>query len=48
MAWIWSKMRLRGTSRTQGGNKESLGYLDGGFGVVARALGDAIVRGGGP
>jgi protoporphyrinogen oxidase len=47
MAWIWSKMRLRGTSRTQGGNKESLGYLDGGFGVVARALGDAIVRGGG-
>jgi protoporphyrinogen oxidase len=47
MAWIWSKMRLRGTSRTQGGNKESLGYLDGGFGVLARALGDAIVRGGG-
>jgi protoporphyrinogen oxidase len=47
MAWIWSKMRLRGTSRTQGGNKESLGYLDGGFGVVARALGQAIVRDGG-
>ncbi len=47
MAWIWSKMRLRGTSRTQGGQKESLGYLDGGFGVVSRALGDAIVARGG-
>jgi protoporphyrinogen oxidase len=47
MVWIWSKMRLRGTSRTQGGNKESLGYVDGGFGVVARALADAITSGGG-
>jgi len=47
MAWIWSKMRLRGTSRTQGGNKESLGYMEGGFGVVARALGEAITRHGG-
>jgi protoporphyrinogen oxidase len=40
-------MRLRGTSRTQGGNKESLGYMEGGFGVVARALGEAITRHGG-
>jgi protoporphyrinogen oxidase len=47
MAWIWNKMRLRGTSRTQGGNKESLGYLDGGFGVVARRLAQAIVECGG-
>ena len=47
MAWIWNKMRLRGTSRTQGGNKESLGYIDGGFGVVARGLGEAIVAHGG-
>jgi protoporphyrinogen oxidase len=47
MAWIWSKMRLRGTSRTRGGAKESLGYPDGGFGVVARALADAIARHGG-
>ncbi len=47
MAWIWSKMRLRGTSRTRGGNRESLGYLDGGFGVVARRLAEAIrARGG--
>ena len=35
MAWIWSKMRLRGTSRTQTGQKESLGYLEGGFGLIA-------------
>ena len=47
MAWIWNKMRLRGTSRTQGGNKESLGYIDGGFGVVARRLGEAIAEQGG-
>jgi protoporphyrinogen oxidase len=47
MAWIWSKMRLRGTSRTQGGHKESLGYLDGGFGVVARRLARAIGERGG-
>jgi protoporphyrinogen oxidase len=47
MAWIWSKMRLRGTSRTQGGQKESLGYLDGGFGVVARRLAEEIGRHGG-
>jgi protoporphyrinogen oxidase len=47
MAWIWSKMRLRGTSRTQGGQKESLGYLDGGFGLVARRLAEEIARHGG-
>jgi protoporphyrinogen oxidase len=47
MAWIWSKMRLRGTSRTQGGNKESLGYIDGSFGVVARRLAEAITSHGG-
>jgi protoporphyrinogen oxidase len=47
MAWIWNKMRLRGTSRTQGGNKESLGYMDGGFGVVARRLAEAITEHGG-
>lgn len=47
MAWIWSKMRLRGTSRTRGGNQESLGYLDGGFGVVARRLAEEIHSHGG-
>src|SRR5205085_8097640 len=47
MAWIWNKMRLRGTSRTQGGNKESLGYMEGGFGVVARGLAEAITEHGG-
>lgn len=47
MAWIWSKMRLRGTSRTHAGTRESLGYLEGGFGVLVRALADEIRRRGG-
>ncbi|MGH7858781.1 MAG: NAD(P)/FAD-dependent oxidoreductase [Candidatus Binatia bacterium] len=47
MAWIWSKMRLRGNSRTGAGSRESLGYLDGGFGIAARALRDSIARCGG-
>ncbi|MGH7805968.1 MAG: FAD-dependent oxidoreductase, partial [Candidatus Binatia bacterium] len=47
MAWIWSKMRLRGRSRTRGGSKESLGYLDGGFGVLAERLASEIGRRGG-
>jgi len=47
MAWIWSKMRLRGTSRTQSGQKESLGYLDGGFGSIARRLAEEIGKLGG-
>ncbi len=47
MAWIWSKMRLRGTSRRRGGTKESLGYLEGGFGILARRIGEEIERRGG-
>ena len=47
MAWIWSKMRLRGRSRTRGGTKEALGYLDGGFGVLAERLADEVRRRGG-
>jgi protoporphyrinogen oxidase len=47
MAWIWSQMRLRGRSRTRGGTKEALGYLDGGFGVLTERLAAEIVRRGG-
>ncbi len=47
MAWVWSKMRVRGTSRTRGGNRESLGYLDGGFGLAARRLAERIAAHGG-
>jgi protoporphyrinogen oxidase len=47
MAWIWNKMRLRGRSRTRGGTKEALGYLDGGFGVLAERLAGEITRRGG-
>ena len=47
MAWIWSKMRLRGRSRTRGGTKEALGYLDGGFGILAQRIVTAIRERGG-
>jgi len=47
MAWIWSKMRLRGRSRTRGGTKEALGYLHGGFGVLSRRLAEEVERRGG-
>ncbi|MEA2625035.1 MAG: hypothetical protein QOD06_1080 [Candidatus Binatota bacterium] len=47
MAWIWSKMRLRGRSRKGGGTRELLGYVRGGFGVVAKALVEDIRRRGG-
>jgi protoporphyrinogen oxidase len=47
MAWIWSKMRLRGRSRTRGGTKEALGYLDGGFGILAQTIATAIQERGG-
>jgi protoporphyrinogen oxidase len=47
MAWVWSKMRLRGTSRTRGGSRESLGYLEGGFGVASRRLAERILASGG-
>jgi protoporphyrinogen oxidase len=47
MAWIWSKMRLRGRSRTQDGTEEALGYLEGGFGVLTRRLAAEIERRGG-
>jgi protoporphyrinogen oxidase len=47
MAWIWSKMRLRGNSRTRGGSRESLGYPEGGFGELVRALATEVRRLGG-
>jgi protoporphyrinogen oxidase len=47
MAWIWSKMQLRGNSRNRAGSRESLGYLEGGFGLIAEALASGIQQRGG-
>ena len=38
MVWMWGKMRLRATSRTKGGTKESLGYVRGSFASVTDRL----------
>jgi protoporphyrinogen oxidase len=38
MVWMWGKMRLRTTSRTKGGTKESLGYVRGSFGSLTDRL----------
>ncbi len=47
MVWMWGKMRLRGTSRKQGGLKESLGYVEGSFGALIDRLAEEIRRRGG-
>lgn len=47
MVWMWGKMRLRGTSRKQGGLKESLGYVEGSFGALLDRLASAIQQNGG-
>jgi protoporphyrinogen oxidase len=47
MVWMWAKMRLRTTSRTKGGTKESLGYVRGSFHSVTSRLADRIAALGG-
>ena len=42
MVWMWGKMRLRATSRTKGGTKESLGYVRGSFGTLVDRLVEAV------
>lgn len=42
MVWMWGKMRLRATSRTKGGTKESLGYVRGSFGTLVDQLVQAV------
>ena len=44
--WFWKKLILRGGSRARGG-KEILAYFRGGFGALAQALRDEIIRFGG-
>jgi len=36
--WIWNKFKLRGSSRGRSIQKESLGYMNGGFGTLISAL----------
>ena len=45
--WIWNKFKLRGNSRGKSINKESLGYMNGGFGTLIDALVKAIKSRGG-
>lgn len=47
MVWMWAKMRLRTTSRTKGGTKESLGYVRGSFGNLTDRLVERITALGG-
>lgn len=45
--WIWNKFKLRGSSRGRSKVKELLGYMDGGFVVLAKALEEKIRDNGG-
>lgn len=45
--WIWNKFKLRGNSRGKSAHKESLGYMDGGFGTLVDSLIKAIESNGG-
>jgi protoporphyrinogen oxidase len=45
-AWFWSKLKLRGGSRGQGG-EERLGYFRGGFAALADAIAGYVSRNGG-
>ncbi|MBU0493953.1 MAG: NAD(P)/FAD-dependent oxidoreductase [Chloroflexi bacterium] len=47
MTWLWGKIHLRGASRSEGMQKESLGYMRGSFQVLLDALGAAIQAQGG-
>lgn len=42
--WIWNKFKLRGSSRSKGINKESLGYLKGSFGRLCCCLAKEIEK----
>lgn len=47
MTWLWGKIHLRGASRSEGMQKESLGYMRGSFQVLLDALAAAIKAQGG-
>ncbi len=45
--WLWSKIKLRGSTRGKNPSREVLGYMDGSFGLVYEALARRIVELGG-
>lgn len=47
MTWLWGKIHLRGKSRSQGFQKERLGYMRGSFQKLIDALEQAISKQGG-
>ena len=46
-AWLWNKLKLRGSTRRKGLRREVLGYFEGGFQPLYRALERAIRERGG-
>ena len=47
MAWLWGKIKLRGSSRSKTGQKEKLGYLMGSFGLLIDQIEEEIKKNGG-
>jgi protoporphyrinogen oxidase len=44
MAWLWARIHVRANSRRTGGGGEQLGYFEGGFDVLTRALRQRLVE----
>ena len=47
IAWIWRKIQMRGDSRSKGGFKEKLGYMEGSFKLFIESLEKEITNLGG-
>lgn len=45
--WLWNKFKLRGSTRSKGGSKELLGYMDGGFELIYEKMAEIIQNRGG-
>ncbi|HOE27836.1 MAG TPA: FAD-dependent oxidoreductase, partial [bacterium] len=43
-SWIWGRIHPRARSRSRGGMREELGYLDGGFELMLERLKEALAR----
>lgn len=46
MAWMWGKIKLRGSSKDKGGSKEKLGYMIGSYGLLIDRLRDTAAGSG--
>ncbi len=47
MAWLWARINTRGNSKEKGEQTEKLGYFDGGFEIISKALEKEIKKHGG-